>query len=183
MVKTLIFSRYRLTIDDIWIGKRIYWTLTQHVATIYNSLSHTLVFSVTVFTALLGSGFQRRTFPFHTVPEPPPASATTFCSSQLSVSRTRNLLGLMSKSQSMSKSLYDWRFTVSQFVLVSSPLRRITRDLFFNWTFAVIVLVYYHPWREDESVSYEYAWPFGLMTAGPRYIEPRYELHRKHFSQ
>lgn len=26
---------------------------------------HGLVFSVTVFTALLGSGFQQRTFPFH----------------------------------------------------------------------------------------------------------------------
>jgi hypothetical protein len=33
-------------------------------------------------------------------------------------------------SKSKSKLLYDWRFTASQFVLASSPLRPTTRDFF-----------------------------------------------------
>jgi hypothetical protein len=33
---------------------------------------------------------------------------------------------------SESELLYDWRFTANQFVLVSSPLRLTTRDLFFS---------------------------------------------------
>jgi hypothetical protein len=41
---------------------------------------------------------------------------------------------------SKSKLLYDWRFTGSQFVLASSPLRP-TWDFFPNWIFAVIVLM------------------------------------------
>jgi hypothetical protein len=46
------------------------------MTTLYKSLSHRLVFSVMVFTALLGSGFQWRTFHFLWVPELPLASAT-----------------------------------------------------------------------------------------------------------
>jgi hypothetical protein len=42
------------------------------------------VFSVTLFTVLLGNVFQRRTFPFLWVPNLSPASATS-CSSQLTV--------------------------------------------------------------------------------------------------
>jgi hypothetical protein len=36
------------------------------------------------------------------------------------------------KSKSKSKLLYDWRFTASQFVLVSSPLRLTMREFFFQ---------------------------------------------------
>jgi hypothetical protein len=73
------------------------------------------VFSVTVFTVLLGSGFQRRTFPFLWVPELSLASPTSFCNSELTTSE--------------SELLYDFRFTV-KFVLAPSPLRITTRDFF-----------------------------------------------------
>jgi hypothetical protein len=49
-----------VTTDGFSIGNRIYWTL-QYVARDYAlqiTITHRLVFSVTVFTALLGSGFQ-----------------------------------------------------------------------------------------------------------------------------
>jgi hypothetical protein len=45
--------------------------------------------------------------------------------------------------KSKSKLLYDWRFTANQFVLASSPLRLMTRILFFftpNWTLSILVL-------------------------------------------
>jgi hypothetical protein len=70
--------RYRhvVTTDGVWIGNRIYWALKHHVTTHYkhyhtrtNVLSHG-------FTAVRGSGFQRRTFPSLWVPELSLASAT-----------------------------------------------------------------------------------------------------------
>jgi hypothetical protein len=36
-----------------------------------------------------------------------------------------------SESELVSEILYDWRFTVNQFVLAPSPLRFMTRDIFF----------------------------------------------------
>jgi hypothetical protein len=42
---------------------------------------HFIVFSVMIFTVLLGSGFQWQTFPFLWVPELSLASATSFCNS------------------------------------------------------------------------------------------------------
>jgi hypothetical protein len=50
------------------------------------------VFSVTVFTALLGSGFQQQTFTFLWVREQAPASAISFYNSQLTgyTDRTEN---------------------------------------------------------------------------------------------
>jgi hypothetical protein len=47
------------------------------------SLTHRLVFSVTVFTALLGYSFQWWIFPFLEAPELSSSSATSFCNSQL----------------------------------------------------------------------------------------------------
>jgi hypothetical protein len=47
---------------------------TQLVTTLHKS--HRLLVSVTVFTVLLGSGFQQWTFPFLWVPEMSLASAT-----------------------------------------------------------------------------------------------------------
>jgi hypothetical protein len=49
---------------------------TQIVTTLYKSLSHRVVFSVTVFTALLYRGFQMRKFLFLGVPDLSPASAS-----------------------------------------------------------------------------------------------------------
>jgi hypothetical protein len=51
-------------------------------------------------------------------------------------------------STTNSKSLYDRRFTANQFIFPSSPLRPTTRDFFFNWTLAVILLMYHPLWRE-----------------------------------
>lgn len=61
----MILSPVRLTRQGVWIGSCSYWSL-YHTTRDYNlqtNDSHRLVFSVTVFTALLGSGYQRRTFP------------------------------------------------------------------------------------------------------------------------
>jgi hypothetical protein len=57
-------SRDAVTIDEIWAGNRIYWT-PQHTTRDYTlqiAITQRLVFSVTVFTALLGNVFQQCTF-------------------------------------------------------------------------------------------------------------------------
>jgi hypothetical protein len=68
-----------------------------------------LVFSATVFTALLGSGFQRWTFPFFWIPKLPSASVVSFSLlSQLQLSTEclpETLSRLLVKSK--SKLLYD----------------------------------------------------------------------------
>jgi hypothetical protein len=68
--------------------------------------------------------------------------------------------------QSKSELPYDWRFTANQVVLASSPLRPTTKDVFFfNWALEVIlVILMQHPFWQDGSVSYEYAWPFVKCT-------------------
>jgi hypothetical protein len=53
-----------VTIDGVWIHNQIYWTY-QHTTRDYTlqiTVTHRLVFSVTVFIALLGNGFQQWTF-------------------------------------------------------------------------------------------------------------------------
>jgi hypothetical protein len=72
---------------------------------------------------LLGSGSQWWRFSFLCIPEVSPASATTTAT----------------PDKSKSELLYDWRFTVYQFVLAPSPLRPTTRE-FFNCTLVVIVI-------------------------------------------
>jgi hypothetical protein len=110
------------------------------------------VFSVTVFTALLGSGFQRRTFPFLWVPELSPASATkllqlsTDCLQTLSrltlTPRLRpahtNLLlcKLPSQDSSQLSEIFRVRVTLrlavySQSVLAPNP-SRFTTSFFFQ---------------------------------------------------
>jgi hypothetical protein len=44
-------------------------------------------------------------------------------------------------SESESELLYNWRLTANKFVSATSPLRFMTRDLFLNWTLAVIVRI------------------------------------------
>jgi hypothetical protein len=69
-----------MTIDGVGTFKRIYWALKQLVIALYKSLSHRLMFSVTVFTALLGNAFRLQTFSFFRFPELSPA-AVTWCGS------------------------------------------------------------------------------------------------------
>jgi hypothetical protein len=54
------------TIDKVWIGNQMYWTLKHTICdyTLQITITYRLVLSATVFTALLGSSFQQRTFPF-----------------------------------------------------------------------------------------------------------------------
>jgi hypothetical protein len=59
------------------------------------------------------------------------------------------------ESGSESELLYDWRFTASQFVFATSPLRLTTSNSFFCWTLALIVPL----WREGGSVVYNCCWP------------------------
>jgi hypothetical protein len=54
---------WSVTMDEVWIDDSNYCTLyTQLVTPLYKSLSHRLVFSVTIFTAPLGNIFRQRTF-------------------------------------------------------------------------------------------------------------------------
>jgi hypothetical protein len=95
-----------MTIDGVWNGNWIYYTLTLVTTNKYGSLIELHTPKITVTAAhikssqsLLGSGFQRRTFPFLRVPELSPASATSF--------------SLLSIEGSESELLYDWRFTAN----------------------------------------------------------------------
>jgi hypothetical protein len=78
-----ISSRDCVTIHEVYIGNQIYWALIRPTRD-YNlqiTIKHKLVFSVTVFTALLGIGFQRRTSHFLRVPclRPQPQQLSTVC--------------------------------------------------------------------------------------------------------
>jgi hypothetical protein len=63
-LRTLILSLIRVTIDGVWIGNSFYWTLLHTTLdyTLQITITHRLVFSLTVFTALLGNVFQQWTF-------------------------------------------------------------------------------------------------------------------------
>jgi hypothetical protein len=65
----IILSYVWVTIHGFWIDDRIYWTLW-YSAWIHFTV-HTLVSTVGSSLPLLGSGFQRRIFPFLWVPELP----------------------------------------------------------------------------------------------------------------
>jgi hypothetical protein len=79
-LNSLILSRDCVTIGGLWIDDRIYWSLD--IARDC-TVTDTLVSTVTSLLPLLGSGFQRRTFPFFCIPELPPFSATGFSQQQL----------------------------------------------------------------------------------------------------
>jgi hypothetical protein len=77
-----------VTIDEVWIGNRIYWILTFVTTNNYDSLTELHTPKITVTKAHIKSSqsslvvawyrLQRRTFPFFWVPELSPASATNF---------------------------------------------------------------------------------------------------------
>jgi hypothetical protein len=73
----------------------------------------------------------------------------------------------ISVGRSESEQLYDWRFTAHQFILATSSLR-LTAIIFFNWTLAVIVVMYHRLWREDGSIIYNCCWPLSAqLFSGP----------------
>jgi hypothetical protein len=82
------------------------------------------------------------------------------------------------KSKSKSILLHDWRFTAHQLVLAPSPLRLTTRDIFFNWTLVVTVLMSHPLWWEDGFVSYENAWPFAKCTYRTYWHSRLLKFHR-----
>jgi hypothetical protein len=94
----------------VTLDKILYWwpdlldVLIQRVSTLYSSLLHTLVSTVTSSLSLLGSGFQRRTFPFPMVPERSPASVTSFSQQQLATTESQQFSDWLT-SQSQIKSL------------------------------------------------------------------------------
>jgi hypothetical protein len=66
-----------------------------------------------------------------------------------------------------SQSQNHWRFTSSHFVLTPSLLW-FTTSIFFNRTFAVIVLMWHPLWREDGPVVYNCCWPSPVQSfSGP----------------
>jgi hypothetical protein len=70
----LVLSRDGATIDGSWTDNRIYTP----DYTLQFTVTHKLMSTVTSSLSLLGSGFQRRTFPFLWVPELSPVSAASF---------------------------------------------------------------------------------------------------------
>jgi hypothetical protein len=88
------------------------------------------MFSDTGFTALLGKHLETADVPGLTSSQAgdhlTPASYSFHLPSE--------------DSSQVMELLYDWRFTVNQFVLRPSPLTITTRDFFCNSTLAVIIL-------------------------------------------
>jgi hypothetical protein len=86
------------------------------------------VSSVTVFTALLGSGYQRRTFPFLWVPELSPTSATSFSTdclqtpSRLTDGRSVGYIAAGFRQHSHSR-LQSPRYPCPRFLFLPKPVR------------------------------------------------------------
>jgi hypothetical protein len=74
LTKFIRLSRDSVTIDGVRIVNRIYWTLWYSAWLHFTFQCCTLASSL----SLLGSGFQRRKFPFLWLPELSPFSATSF---------------------------------------------------------------------------------------------------------
>jgi hypothetical protein len=134
--------------------------------------TQTIVFSITVFTALLGNGFQWRMFPFLWVPELFLASATSFCNSQLTC--TDCWLSLNSSLDSNS-TWTDWlmvkvkvtlRLTVSQSVSlgVEPHLGLMTRYYFRSEYRIRLTVTFFIPWDalSDERTGLSFVCATGL---------------------
>jgi hypothetical protein len=73
-----IYIFCHMTTDVFWIGDSIYCILWYSVWLRFTAHYYTHYCPVTFFLPLLGSGFQRLTFPFLWAPELSPASAARF---------------------------------------------------------------------------------------------------------
>jgi hypothetical protein len=73
--RTNIVTWLNATVEGVWIGNRIYWTLTTRRYTLQIIVTHRLTFWVCYsLQQSPGNGSQRRTFPFLWVPNSPPAT-------------------------------------------------------------------------------------------------------------
>jgi hypothetical protein len=90
-------------------------TLIQRITTLYISLLHTLMSTVTYTLPLLGRGFQRRTFSFLWIPELSPASATSFSQQQLTTTQ------LQRSSNSLTHSPTNWTISLHWLQLLTTP--------------------------------------------------------------
>jgi hypothetical protein len=73
----------------------------------------------------------------------------------------------------VSELLYDWWFTANQFVLAPSPLRLNAR-IFFQLNTCGNSPYVISLRREDGFVSYEYAWPYNMLSMLSDEVIPRY---------
>jgi hypothetical protein len=135
MTYSVILSGDTVFTNGVWIGNRIYWTLTLVTTINYKSLTelHTPahIKSSSLHLPLLGSVFQLRTFLFLWVSELFPPLATSF---SLLTTATLSWLKI-----NHSKLCYDRR-SVDQSVLVSSPIWGSRPDFYYYQTFVGLLM-------------------------------------------
>jgi hypothetical protein len=142
----------RVVIGGSWFGIWIWWTLLQLVNTRHRSLSHGLVFSVTISTALHGNVFQQWTFVWSRGHVPaywhPSHTNPILCLLPSQDSPNRSRIFFTTDSQSVSQS-------VSQCLGVEHPCGTCDRILLpvgmFLFESCVLVSVERPLWREDGS--------------------------------
>jgi hypothetical protein len=142
----IVLSRDRVTIDEVWIGNRIFGTLTHnswlhftvHYYTQTHTIAHSHVFTNRFSVAASNGGHSPSSFS-QTVPDPnyQLLQLSNDCLQTLSLS----LYWLTPNSSQKVRVTVPLRLAVyvNQFILAPSPLRP-TISIFFNWTLAVIVL-------------------------------------------
>jgi hypothetical protein len=148
-----------VTIDRVWTGNRIYWTLNQFITMLYEL--HRLVFSITVFITLLGSSFQGCNILGIHVQWFLPSLAGTF---QLQLLSWTNWLPT-AKLTHKSKICYDWQ---SVSLPWSNPHLELKIRFLLLWNSFGFLGVAYPLWREDRSVTYNCCWPSPVQSfSGP----------------
>jgi hypothetical protein len=127
----IILSQFWVTIDRV-----LDWRLDLLTTYTYDSEPHAITVPPPTSTIHKSPQHPLSLFPACCV-----FSRSLATASNSTDSSTSHAQVLFSQPPGLSKLLYDGRFTANQFVLVSSPLRPMTRAFFSKWTFAVIVLM------------------------------------------